>query len=240
MHERILILGGTAEAREIADALVDQGHDVTTSLAGVTSHPILPKGKIRSGGFGGADGLRAYLKEHKITHLIDATHPYAAIISHNAHEAMQDSVTKLMRFERAAWKPRAGDTWIAVSSLSQAVQILPARACVLLTTGRKELDGFLRRPDLAGVIRTVEPPSQTLPAHWHLLLDRPPHTLSSEIALMQQWSITHLVTKNAGSQATRAKLDAARNLHIPVIMVERPQKPICATFHSIESLLAQF
>jgi precorrin-6A/cobalt-precorrin-6A reductase len=237
---RILILGGTTEARLIANALVAKGHDATTSLAGVTSKPVLPDGKIRTGGFGGAEGLRAYLLQNEITHLIDATHPYAATISRNACEAVQGTATTLLRFERLAWTEQAGDIWISVASLSEAAATLPGQARVFISTGRKELHPFLARDDLSGVIRTVEPPAEKLPPHWHLLLDRPPHDVASETRLLQQHKITHLLTKNAGSDSTRAKLDAARALRLVVIMIERPQKLPAKTFHSIETLLAQF
>lgn len=237
---RILILGGTTEARLIANALAAKSHDVTTSLAGVTSKPVVPDGKIRTGGFGGAEGLRAYLLQNEITHLIDAAHPYAAIVSRNACEAVQGTATTLLRVERQAWIQQAGDIWVSVASLSEAAATLPTRARVFISTGRKELQSFLARDDLCGVIRTVEPPAEKLPPHWHLLLDRPPHDIVSETRLLQQHNITHLLTKNAGSDSTRAKLDAARALCVVVIMVERPQKPAAQTFQSIETLLAQF
>jgi precorrin-6A/cobalt-precorrin-6A reductase len=237
---RILILGGTTEARLIANALVVKSLDVTTSLAGVTSKPVLPDGKIRTGGFGGTEGLRAYLIQNEITHLVDATHPYAAIISRNAFEAVQGSATTLVRFERPAWTPQAGDKWNSVASLSEAAATLPAQARVFISTGRKELQPFLARDDLSGMIRTVEPPAEQLPPNWHLLLDRPPHDITSETRLIQQHKITHLLTKNAGSDSTRAKLDAARALRLAVVMVERPQKPATETFHSVETMLAQF
>jgi precorrin-6A/cobalt-precorrin-6A reductase len=239
-HLRILILGGTTEARLIANALVAKGHDITTSLAGVTSKPVLPDGKIRTGGFGGAEGLRAHLTQNNITHLIDATHPYAAIISRNACEAVQGSATKLCRFERPAWTAQVGDNWISVISLAEAAATLPAHARVFISTGRKELQPFFARDDLSGVIRTVEPPAEKVPPHWHLLLDRPPHVIASETSLLQWHKITHLLTKNAGSDSTRAKLDAARALCLVVMMVERPQKKATETFHSMETLLAQF
>jgi precorrin-6A/cobalt-precorrin-6A reductase len=237
---RILILGGTTEARLIANALVARSHDVTTSLAGVTSKPLLPEGKVRSGGFGGAEGLRNYIAQNKITILIDATHAYAAIISRNACDAVQGTATKLIRFERPAWTALAGDIWISAGSLAEAAAMLPAHARIFMTTGRKDLQPFLARQDLSGIIRTVEPPDDILPPNWQLLLDRPPHALALERALFLQHGITHLVSKNAGSDATRAKLDAARELLLPVVMVERPQKPPCATFHSVETLLAEF
>jgi precorrin-6A/cobalt-precorrin-6A reductase len=232
---RILILGGTAEAREIADQLVTLGHDVTTSLAGVTSKPLLPKGKVRVGGFGGAEGVARYIAQERIDTVIDATHPFAAIMSRNAHEATKG---KLIRFERPAWKTTEGGNWISVSSLQEAAAKIPSGAKIFVTTGRKELAAFLERADISGVIRTVEPPADSLPPKWQLLLDRPPHSLESELTLFKHHAFTLLITKNAGGSATRAKLDAARLLKLPVIMIQRPVKPACQTFDTVESLIS--
>jgi precorrin-6A/cobalt-precorrin-6A reductase len=237
MPAKILILGGTAEAREIAAVLLKEGHDVISSLAGVTSKPLLPQGKLRVGGFGGVDGLQAYLKQEDIEVLLDATHPYAAIISGNAFAAVQDSAVKLVRFERPEWQPTDADHWNSVASLSEAAERLVPQAKVFITTGRKDLAPFLNRVDLSGVIRTVEPPREVLPHHWRVILDRPPHSLEDEIALFKQESFTHLVCKNAGSHATRAKLDAARLLGLNVVMVQRPLKPACETFADIGSVI---
>lgn len=235
--KKILILGGTAEAREIASRLIAEGHDVTSSLAGVTSKPLLPEGKLRVGGFGGADGLRAYIAQEKIEVLLDATHPYAAIISNNAHAAVVNSQTQLLRFERPAWRAIIGDNWISVATLTEAAAQLPPQAKVFLTTGRKDLAPFLSRKDITGVIRTVEPPAETLPPTWSVILDRPPHTLENELVLFKQEYFTHIVSKNAGSDATRAKLDAARKLRLPVVMIERPFKPNCETFTEVDALI---
>jgi precorrin-6A/cobalt-precorrin-6A reductase len=233
---KILILGGTAEAREIAATLIDDGYDVTTSLAGVTTNPLLPPGKMRSGGFGGAVGLRDYITAEKFDILIDATHPYAAIISHNAFEAVKNTATELLRLERPAWTLKNGDVWIGVASLAEAAAQLPENARAFITTGRKDLAPFLARADISGVIRTVEPPTEIMPPHWRVILDRPPHALQSELALFEKERFTHVVSKNAGSSSTRAKLDAARVLGQPVIMVQRPVKPACETFSEIPAL----
>jgi precorrin-6A/cobalt-precorrin-6A reductase len=233
---KILILGGTSEARDIAATLIDGGFDVTTSLAGVTTNPLLPSGKTRSGGFGGAVGLRDYFTDENVDVLIDATHPYAAIISQNAFEAVKNTHIELLRFERPAWTPVSGDVWIDVASLSQAATQLPENACAFITTGRKDLTPFLARADISGVIRTVEPPTEVMPPHWRVILDRPPHALQNELALFEKERFTHIVTKNAGSSSTRAKLDAARFLGLPVVMVQRPLKPPCETFSEIPVL----
>ncbi len=234
--QRILILGGTAEARDIAALLVVLGHDVTTSLAGVTSAPILPVGKMRVGGFGGEDGLARYLHAAQIDVLVDATHPFAANMSRHACDAARLIGCGLLRFERPAWQPRPHDQWTEVSSLADAAALLPPSAVALLTTGRKHLGAFFQRCGIIGVVRTVEPIAEALPSGWSVIVDRPPQQLAHEIAVMRDYRITHLVTKNAGGERTRAKLDAARQLGLPVIMVRRPVKPDCETFSRVDEI----
>lgn len=234
--KRILILGGTNEARAIAARLVADGHDVTTSLAGVTSSPILPEGKLRVGGFGGVAGMVHYLKSHSVEVLIDATHPFAATISRHAFEAAQQFGCSLLRFERPAWLAGLKDHWIDVVSLAEAAAMLPAKAVVLITSGRKDLAPFFVRADISGLVRTVEAIADEVPKRWRVILDRPPQTLDSEIALMRGNGVTHLITKNAGGDLTQAKLDAARHLGLPVVMVTRPMKPECEMFSDVEAL----
>jgi precorrin-6A/cobalt-precorrin-6A reductase len=239
VRRKILILGGTKEAREIAARLVQAGHSVTTSLAGVTTNPLLPPGSVRSGGFGGAVGLRDYLFAENIEILVDATHPFAAIMSRHANEAVQGTPIQFCRFERPAWVQTEADHWQVVESLQDAVQNIPKGAHVFVTTGRKELSSLLARPDLTGVIRTVEPPAETMPEGWRVILERPPHDQASEAKLFHQEGFTHLVTKNAGGRETEAKIQVARRLGLTVIMVQRPLKPDCATFTTVESLIAR-
>lgn len=236
--KRIIILGGTAEAREIAASLVAGGHHVTSSLAGVTRAPVLPDGELRVGGFGGTLGLIDYLKSSNIDVLVDATHPFAAIMSAHAHEAAGAFGIPLLRFERPAWQPQRGDNWINAASMVEAANAIPPNMRVMLTTGRKGLDGFLKRDDLSGVIRCIETPDATLPPHWKLLLDRPPYAQEQEIKLMQNHAITHLVSKNAGSGSTEAKLAAARQIGLPVVMISRPQKPPCLSFVTVDQLIS--
>lgn len=233
---RILVLGGTNEARSLAARLVADGHDVTTSLAGVTTSPIIPEGKLRVGGFGGVVGLVDYLHAHQVDVLVDATHPFAATMSRHGFEAAQQFGCSLLRFERPAWVAGVDDYWIDVPSLAEAAALLPPNAVALITSGRKDLAAFFARWDISGLVRTVEQISENMPACWRGILDRPPQSLESEIALMRDNRITHLITKNAGGDRTRAKLDAARHLGLPVIMITRPIKPECEVFSDIESL----
>jgi precorrin-6A/cobalt-precorrin-6A reductase len=237
--KRILVLGGTTEAREAADALHVLGHNVIFSLAGVTQDPQLPSTPIRRGGFGGVDGLVGYLRAENIYAILDATHPFAAIMSRQAHEASHLAGVRLARLERPAWTYPLDQPWTSVSTLAEAASALPQKARVLITTGRKELAPFVSRHDLSGLIRTIEKPNIELPPHWRLLQDRPPFDIDSESKLLRQNAITHLVSKNAGSQATAAKLEAARKCGVAIIMIERPAKPHCRQFPDVSSLIDQ-
>jgi len=236
-HDRILVLAGTTEARDLATALVEQGRDVVSSFAGVTTSPLLPPGEIQLGGFGGVEGLLAFIKSRNITRIIDATHPFAAQMSEHAFVASQDLHVPLLRLERPAWQPQPGDNWITARSMVESAQSVPPLARVFITTGRKSLQQFFARADLTGMIRTIEPPATPLPPHWKLVLDRPPHSLAGEMALMRRESITCLVSKNAGGDATSAKLAAARALDLPVVMVARPGKPICKTVTTVKEAM---
>lgn len=221
---RVLILGGTGEARRLAAALVGRGVDVVTSLAGVTAEPRLPPGEVRRGGFGGAEGLADYLAGAGIGLVVDATHPFAARISRHAVQAAARCNVACLRLERPAWRPEAGDRWVEVADVAGAVAALPRGATALVTIGRKELAAFAGREDLRVIARAIEPPGIALPQGWRLVLARPPFTLEAETALMRQEGVSVLVTKNAGGEATRAKLDAARMLGLTVVMVARPVK----------------
>lgn len=234
----ILILGGTREARELAGLLTGEGLPVITSLAGVTENPVLPPGAVRRGGFGGVAGLAHYLDGEGIALVVDATHPFAARISAHAHQACSAAGLPLFRLERPAWRPQAGDRWTCVPSVAEAAAALPPGARVLLTIGRKDVLPFLERGDLGGVARMIERPPEALPQGWTLLLDRPPFSLAPERKLMREHAISCLVTKNAGGAGTEPKLIAARELGIPVIMVERPPKPEAQTFATASQMTA--
>jgi precorrin-6A/cobalt-precorrin-6A reductase len=219
---RILILGGTGEARALAERLDSLGHDVITSLAGRTTDPILPKGDIRVGKFGGIAGLIAYLRAARIERLVDATHPYAGLISINAVAAAKAYGIPLVRLMRPGWPQPLGANWVLVDTLAAAASALPSAATVLLTTGHAGLETFLERDDCRFLVRLIEPPDCAIPRHARLILSRPPYTLHAEEILMRNEGVTHLVSKNSGGEQTRAKLEAARRLGVTVIMVTRP------------------
>jgi precorrin-6A/cobalt-precorrin-6A reductase len=236
--KRVLILGGTKVARAAADALVSRGFSVMTSLAGVTSAPQLPKGEIRIGGFGGAAGLAAFLRGQKFDLVIDATHAFAAQMSGHAAQACAETDTPLLRLEEPAWLAQAGDDWLPVASVAEAVVSVPRAARVAVTVGRKEIAGFFARSDISGIARMIEPPAVQVPAAWQLLLERPPFSLASEVDLLRAGQVQVLVSKNAGG-VRAAKLDAAAALGLRVIMVARPVQPPAATVASVAELLGR-
>ena len=223
----MLLLGGTAEGRELAVRLRDlRDLRVVTSLAGRLEDSPLPPGELRSGGFGGVDGLAAWLRGCVPVLVVDATHPFAAQISTNALAASELTRAPLLRLRRPGWTANVDDRWLRVPSLAAAADLLPTVGRLpLLTTGRQDLSIFTTHPgcsliDL--VARCVEPPEPPLPARTTVLLARGPYTLAGERALLRELRIDVLVTKDSGGEATRPKLDAARELGVPVVMVDRP------------------
>lgn len=233
---KILILGGTGDAVELAGLLEEAGYRTVLSLAGVTRMPRLPAGEVRVGSLGGAAGLAAMLGSEGFDAIIDATHPFAAVISASASWAAAQTGLPHVRLERPAWTASPADQWILAASTAEAVSILPPQARVFLTIGRKELQAFMARDDITGIARMIEPPDLDLRSGWELILSRPPHALEDEMALMRLHRITHLVSKNAGGAATEAKLQAAARLSLPVVMIERPARPAAETFADAESV----
>ncbi|ROR37420.1 cobalt-precorrin-6A reductase [Kitasatospora cineracea] len=225
MH--VLILGGTSEARRLADALAaDPALRVTSSLAGRVAQPRLPAGEVRIGGFGGPAGLAAWLRAHAVDVLLDATHPFAERISRNAALAAADTGTPLLALRRPSWTAQDGDRWHPVPSLAAAADALPALGTrVFLTTGRQGIGAFAHLDGLMFLARSVEPPVPPMPAVTEVLLERGPFTLDGERALLRAHRIEVLVTKDSGSAATAPKLTAARELGLPVVVVERPAAP---------------
>lgn len=221
----VLLLGGTRDAREIARRLHERGHDVVTSLAGVTADPQIPPGRLRVGGFGGIEGLAHYLRNEGIALVIDATHPFAAQMSRHAHAACAGLRVPLLRLDRPAWSAGDGDRWIDAVSPAAAASLLPPGARVLLTIGRKEVAPFLARPDLTGWARMIEAPPHAPPPGWVILRERPPFTRDAELALLRGHAISHVVCKNSGGALGTEKLQAARLLGLPVVMIARPAKP---------------
>lgn len=214
---RVLLLAGTAEARALAK-LIHARVDLTVSLAGRTANPAPYTGTVRTGGFGGIDGLVRFLRDERIDLLIDATHPFAETISANAATAAAEAGTLRLRLLRPPWPEEPGHT--AHPTLEEALDALPAGATALLTTGSVRTAPLARRPDCRLILRTIEPVEPPEP-HIRIIRARPPFTVAQETALMRDHGVTHLVTRNAGG-ASRARLDAADALGLPVLMIARP------------------
>ncbi|MEW2579320.1 cobalt-precorrin-6A reductase [Streptomyces syringium] len=229
MHRprHVLILGGTTEARQLADELAaDPALRVTSSLAGRVAAPRLPAGQVRIGGFGGPEGLARWLREQQVDALIDATHPFAGTISCNAARAAADVHVPLLALRRPGWVAGPGDDWHPVGSLAEAADAIPALGKrAFLTTGRMGLAAFAHLEDMWFLVRSVDAPEPPMPARMEVLLARGPFTVESEAELLRRHGIDVLVTKDSGAVATAAKLVAARQAGIPVVIVRRPPAP---------------
>jgi len=222
--ETILILGGTRDAADLAKELVaaKPGARIITSLAGRTREPASLAGEVRIGGFGGIEGLARYLTETGVTRLIDATHPFARQISVNAIKASKLAGVPLDIRTRTPWAKQPGDNWIEVETLQTARDAIPPRARVLLALGSQHIDMFGSRDDVHFVVRMIDPPEQRLELPDHsLVLGRPGDTPAIETMLLIAHSITHIICRNSGGKAAYAKIETARELGLPVIMVGR-------------------
>ncbi|WKE68552.1 cobalt-precorrin-6A reductase [Streptomyces sp. WP-1] len=227
-RRHVLVLGGTTEARSLAAALAAHpaGLRVTTSLAGRTARPEAPAGEIRTGGFGGAEGLAEWLRAHRVDALVDATHPFAASITANAARATAATGVPMVVLRRPGWGPVPGDRWYDVPSLAAAAEALPGLGDrVFLTTGRLGLAAFAHLAEQHFLVRSVERPDPPLPPHTEILLARGPFTVADERELLRAHRVDVLVTKDSGGEATAAKLTAARELGLPVVVVRRPPLP---------------
>ncbi|OBI53715.1 cobalt-precorrin-6A reductase [Mycobacterium sp. E796] len=220
---RVLLLGGTGEARELAKALHPRV-DVISSLAGRVPDPALPVGPVRIGGFGGVDGLKRWLQEERIDAVVDATHPFAATMTAHAAEACATLRIPHLVLARPAWA--TGDALVVDSDTDAAEAVAKQQySRIFLTTGRSSVPAFANS-DAWFLIRVVTAPDAAeLPRHHRVLLSRGPYRYDDELSLLREHSIDALVTKNSGGDMTRAKLDAAAALDIPVVMVARPKLP---------------
>ena len=238
--KRVLILGGTTEARLLAVRLADRADlRVTLSLAGRTASPARQPVPVRSGGFGGAAGLADYLASERIDVLIDATHPYASVISGNAVEAARRTGVPLLQFRRSPWETMPGDRWTEVGDMREAVQAIgekPRR--VFVAVGRNELAPFAKAPQHFYLIRSVDPvdPPLALP-HAAYVTERGPFSEADDRALMTEHRIEIVIAKNSGGVATYGKIAAARALGVGVIMLRRPSAPVVQSVENVEGAL---
>ncbi len=223
MSDKILILGGTREAAALAVKLVGKGMDVTTSLAGRTKEPALISGKTRIGGFGGAEGLVQWLRENKITKVIDATHPFAEQISRNAVKATDIAEVSLEVHHRAPWRPTSEDNWQEVSNLTDAAAAIPKGARIFLALGSQHLQPFQNRHDVHFLIRIVDKPSTPMAFSDHsLIIGKPSKSWQDEAQMLKDHTITHIVCRNSGGEGGFGKIEAARQLQLPIIIIGRP------------------
>lgn len=235
---RILLLGGTTEASLLARALAAVGADAVFSYAGRTDHPVAQPLPLRIGGFGGVGGLVAYLKAEKIGAVVDATHPFAAQMSRNAIAACAQADVPLIGLQRGPWVAAEGDRWHHVPSMDAAVQALPdTPARVFLAIGKQNLSGFAAKPHHY-LLRLVDAPDAPPLPDCTVILARGPFEVEADKALMIAHKISHIVAKNAGGTGAVAKLEAARALGLPVILIDRPALPARHVVASIAQVMA--
>jgi precorrin-6A/cobalt-precorrin-6A reductase len=235
---RVLVLGGTEEARRLAGALRGDGHEVTYALAGVTPRPRLPDGvDVRVGGFGGAAGLARWLVARGVDVLVDATHPFARRMQAHAAEAAAQAGISVLRLARPLWKPDVGDRWIEVENL-EAAALVPSRgARVLASVGSRGLADFRRRGDLWLTARVMTPPVFSLPPRWRIIMGGPRRTVAAEAALLRALRCQLLICRNSGGAAGWPRVLAARLLGLPVVMARPPRPPAgVSVFHSAPAL----
>jgi precorrin-6A/cobalt-precorrin-6A reductase len=209
-------------------------------LAGATANPALAPIPQRVGGFGGAEGLAAFIQARRIDAVIDATHPFATRMSANAIAACRAAGAPLVAFSRPPWTPVAGDRWIEVGTIDEAVEALGAkRKTVLLTQGRLQLAAFQRSPHHRYIVRAIDRPADiAVLSDCRLILARGPFALADELGLMREEGVEALVTKNSGGSATYAKLEAARTLGVSVVMLRRPKALEAETLHDLDAVMA--
>lgn len=238
---RVLILGGTTEATALAQRLSTRADiDAILSFAGRTERPVPPPIPFRIGGFGGVEALCEFLRTERIDAVVDATHPFAIRMSQNAREACARASVPLAMFSRPAWSCQDGDQWICVSNVEAAVRALgDAPRRVFLTHGRLHLAAFAQAPQHTYVVRTIDRPAdiKALPKH-RLILARGPFAKAEELRLMREEGIEIVVTKNSGGRSTYGKIEAARELNIPVVVIERPRDDSAAALFDIDDVLS--
>lgn len=231
--KRLLVLGGTGEAVVLAEAVqkyFGASVEVITSLAGRTRHPVLPPGTLRVGGFGGVDGLTTFLHDKNIDAIIDATHPFAAQMSLHARLAAESVKLPRLLLARPPWQQHPEDKWITVkdvfaaaSAVSTLVEKSPElRTKVFLTIGSQEVEPFLVISGADFILRQIDPVEKTPPANVQIIMSRGPFNREKEIVILTQYKVQILVAKASGGAATYPKIEAARELKIPVIMIARP------------------
>jgi precorrin-6A/cobalt-precorrin-6A reductase len=235
---RALILGGTADASLLAAAIARANIDAIYSYGGRTRAPADQPLPTRIGGFGGVSGLADYIRRESITHVIDATHPFAAEMSRNTVEACEQTGAPLIALERAPWTKGPGDDWFEVADVSAAVAALPETpAKIFLAIGRQHIAPFASKPQHTYTLRFVDPPEAPLPFAADVIVSRGPFTLDGELEMMCTRGIAWIIARNSGGNGARAKIDAARMLGLPVIMISRPHLPERQRVESVAEIM---
>jgi precorrin-6A/cobalt-precorrin-6A reductase len=233
----LLVLAGTSDARRLLEGL--QGKDVIASLAGVTRSPADLPAKTRKGGFGGGDGFRNFLVENAIKGVVDATHPFASKMTHTAAWECAELNLPHIILQRPEWVVSAGDDWHFVDNVAETAAIIPMGTTVFLGTGRQTLAEFSCLEGRKLLARVIDPPKKPVLAEFtgDFLIGTPPFSIDEEVALFREKGIEWLVVKNAGGQNSRSKLDAARELGLPVVMINRPELPDAPVVGSVDAAL---
>ncbi len=238
MPVRLLLLAGTAEARAIAAELAARGVDAVASLAGATRQPARLALPTRHGGFGGREGFERFLEEERIGAVLDATHPFAARISRRSREVCNERGVAYRQFLRPAWTAGPGDDWTELPSESAVAGVVPPGSTVFLATGMQNLERFANLRDCRVIARRIDTPRAPFPfPGGRFLQGRPPFSVADEVALFERLGVDWLVVKNSGGAASRSKLDAARELGLPVALIARPEQPPGQKLSSIEQAL---
>lgn len=225
MSKTILILSGTAEAFDLAAKLQNEQPKwrIISSLAGRTQNPKLPTGETRIGGFGGVDGLIDYISKQNVDKIYDATHPYAINISKNAVQAAKKCGIEYEKISRQPWQKSIDDRWVEVASIQEAANKLPENATAFLALGRQYIKAFEHRSDCHFIVRMVDQPDDVPLSSYEIIQGLPNRAAEDERKLFIHYNITHLITRNSGGEKSYAKIIAAREAQIPVIMIQRPK-----------------
>lgn len=231
---RVLLLGGTAEAFALANKLAALSFDIISSLAGRTQNPKLPNTQTRIGGFGGVIGLKNYLTEQKFDYVIDATHPFAKKITENAINATKELAIPLLRLERKAWQPQAGDHWTFVNSEAEAASLLKPKSNCFLALGKQHISPFANRNDVNFIARMLEPADSAKKFNSIVQVIAKPTNSHDELRFLQKYQIDTIVCRNSGGKQSYQKLIAARYLALPVIMIQRAALPEIVTVETVE------
>ena len=233
----ILLLGGTTEAYSLAEKLNLLKIPVLSSLAGRTKHPRIPVGRYRIGGFGGINGLVDTIHNEHINLIIDATHPFAETMTDHAWRAAEIANINYIRFERPIWQQQAGDRWQIVHSLDEAVDAIPQNSRCFLAIGRQHLSPFLSRKDVHFVARMVDLPDDLIPEKNIEIMLAKPGSLEEECKFLNDNKFDTMVCRNSGGSASYQKLKAAREVQLPVIMINRKPLPNILSFNSESALI---